>query len=404
MNVFLEPYRVLWRVYSEGAHLKLALKELGSGNHGRTVSYAYGVLEHDRYLDLCVASIVRKPPKPAIRLILKIAIFARLYADMPPAVSVNEAVSLAKILGKGAQAGFLNASLRAFDEAKVHVPAGSEGLAVRSNFPLFAVKELEAAYGPRAERILLAKSRGVTVRFERDAARYLLLPHTETPFPDVVIFDRFVRDEGYDRGDYTFQSIGSVAICSVVEPCERLLDACAAPGGKSVLLAKRCKEVTAAELHPHRVALIEQYKCRMGAENVHVVQADSTKFRPEFAEAFDGVLVDAPCSGLGTVSENPDLPLRKTEEDVENITAVQQALLDTCSRYVGRGGVLYYSTCSVLPRENDGAVERFLRRHPDFLPEEADSPLAHERGKFGLCFLPDAAFGAGFYVSKLRRS
>lgn len=197
--------------------------------------------------------------------------------------------------------------------------------------------------------------------------------------------------------------MGSVAICGVVEPCENLLDACAAPGGKSVLLAEKCTRVTACELHAHRVALIESYCARMGTPNVQAMQADSSVFRPAFEAAFDGVLCDVPCSGFGTVAENPDLPLGKREEDLAGLHAVQSAILENCARYVRQGGHLYYSTCSLFEEENDGVVSAFLASHTEFAVCEADSPLPHVKKRCGIQFLPDTAYGAGFYVAKLRR-
>ena len=197
--------------------------------------------------------------------------------------------------------------------------------------------------------------------------------------------------------------MGSIAICDVVNPCEKLLDACAAPGGKSVLLAGKCGEVTAFELHPHRVALIEAYKSRMGVQNLTARQKDSSVFDPEYAEQFDGVLCDVPCSGFGTVSENPDIKLFRGEDDFISLQKAQTEILASCCGYVKKGGSLYYSTCSIFERENDGIVGAFLKAHPDFLVEIIDSPLAHERKKYGLQFLPDTAYGAGFYVCRLKR-
>ncbi len=404
MNAFLDAYRVLTRVIREGAHLKIALSELPAGEKGRTVRLSYGVLENYGYLGACLATVAKKRPKPAVALIMEIAIYARLFSDMPPSVCVNEAVELTKLVGKGEQKNFVNAALRAFDPARVVLPGGREGLAIRSNFPPFAVDAICEKYGPRAEAILLAKSGGVSVRFERGEERYLHLPHTATPFAHTYLFKNFARDEGFSRGDYTFQSVGSVAVCSVVEPCTSLLDACAAPGGKSVLLAKKCEEVVACDVHAHRVGLIRSYAERMGAENIDARLSDSSQFDPAFEGAFDGVLVDAPCSGLGTVSENPDLPLRKNEGGMSAIVALQSAILANCSRYVKRGGHLYYATCSILPEENDGVVGQFLLSHPAFEVEEAGCPLPHERTAYGLQFLPDTAFGAGFYVCRMKLS
>ena len=394
---------MLRAVYGEGAHLKIALSELPAGEHGRTVKLCYGVLENDGYLGLCINQVAEKAPRPAIALAMKLALYATLFAELPRPVAVSEAVSLVKEIGKGGSAGFVNAALRRFDETKVTIPDGIEGLCVRSNFPRFAVERIVEVYGDRAESILLARSKGVSVRFKEHAENYLHFPRLDTPFEQVKIFPRFVRDGGFDRGEYTFQSVGSVAICDVIEPCESLLDACAAPGGKSVLLAEKCKSVTACELHAHRTALIESYCRRMHAENVTVRQADSALFEPAFEGAFDGVLCDVPCSGLGTVSENPDLPLRKNEGGMSELHALQTAILGNCARYVKSGGHLYYSTCSILPEENDGIVGAFLKAHREFVVENARSPLPHERTEYGLQFLPDTAFGAGFYVCKLRK-
>ncbi len=189
----------------------------------------------------------------------------------------------------------------------------------------------------------------------------------------------------------------------VVENAENFLDVCSAPGGKSVLLSKRMKSVVSCELHEHRVALIESYATRMHATNVTPMQADGTVFNPEFKDKFDGVLCDVPCSGFGTVSENPDIKLQRKEEDFVSLNKTQLAILSNASKYVKKGGHLYYSTCSVFEQENDNIVEKFLKTHPEFTVQTTDCPLTHETKKYGLQFLPDTAFGAGFYVAKLKR-
>ena len=404
-NSFYDPYRVLLKVYGEGARLKLALSgtDLEELNRARTVRTVYGVLEHEQYLARCISAFTEKTPKQSVRVLLKIALYNLIYLEKPRYYVADTAVELVKKLGKGGMAGFVNAFLRQFDEKKVTLPEGEEGLAVRSNYPLFAVRRIMKEYGARAESILFAKSRGVTVRFVRGEEKYLARPHEETPFAHVFIFPHFVRDEGFERGDYTLQSVGALAICSVGEGCEELLDACAAPGGKSVLLSQKCARVTALELHEHRTALIQSYCARMGAANVRAETGDSSLFRPEWENKFDGVLCDVPCSGLGTLAENPDLALNKKEEDLKGLNAAQSAILSNCARYVKAGGHLYYSTCSLLQEENDEIAGAFLKSHPQFEVCAADCPLPHERTNYGLQFLPDTAYGAGFYVAKLRR-
>ena len=331
-----------------------------------------------------------------------------LFMDKKRYMVTDCAVNLCKKLGKSGVSGFINAFLRRFDKEQTDkkLPKGNLGEATECSYPLYAYEWLKKEYGERAKAIASAKSGGVSVRFERGEEKYLEKPHTITPFSEKYkhyIFENFVRDEGFDCGEYTFQSIGSIAICDCVAPCENLLDACAAPGGKSVLLSKKCKNVTSFELHEHRVALIAQYKARMGVENVTETQKDSGVFDSEYEEKFDAVLCDVPCSGFGTVSENPDIKIFRKKEDFAEIEKAQKKILSTCSKYVKKGGTLYYSTCSLFDSENDKIVEGFLKSNPDYTVEKIDSTLCHDKKKYGLQFLPDTAEGAGFYVCKMVR-
>ena len=406
-NPVYDPFLILTKVYSDGAHLKQAIAEtyIEEQYRSRTVRIVYGVLENDGYLDFCIKHYAPKSPKLAVRILLKISLYMLLFMDKKRYMVTDCAVSLCKKLGKSGVSGFINAFLRRFDKTAVDeaLPKGEAGEAIRLSYPAYAYAMLREEYGERAKAIAAARSAGVSVRFERGEERYENKPHIQTPFKGNYIFENFVRDEGFDEGEYTFQSVGSIAICDCVAPCENLLDCCAAPGGKSVLLAKKCKKVTAFELHAHRVELIRQYKTRMGVENIIEMQKDSAEFDPAYEEKFDGVLCDAPCSGYGTVSENPDVKLFRKKEDILALTKTQLAILSNVSRYVKKGGALYYSTCSVFSCENDGTVEAFLKTHPEFSVVEIDSPLTHEKKKYGLQFLPDAAYGAGFYVCKMRR-
>ena len=408
-NPLYDPFQILTKVYSDGAHLKQAIADtyIEELYRGRTVKIVYGVLENDGWLDYAIKFYAPKSPKLAVRILLKISLYMLLFMEKQKYMITDCAVSLCKKLGKGGVSGFVNAFLRRFDRTAVGEALKKEkdGEAIALSYPVYAYRLLKKEYGERAKAIASAKSAGVSVRFADGALpeQYAKKEHIQSPFQGNYIFERFVRDEGFDEGKYTFQSVGSIAICDVVRPCERLLDACAAPGGKSVLLAGKCGEVVSFELHPHRVALIEAYKARMGVQNLTAYQKDSSVFDPEYAEQFDGVLCDVPCSGFGTVSENPDIKLFRKEEDFASLRKAQTEILASCCQYVKKGGALYYSTCSIFESENDGVVEAFLRTHPDFSVEEIDSPLAHEKKQYGLQFLPDTAYGAGCYVCKLKR-
>ncbi len=406
-NPLVDPYIVLSKVYSGGKYFKQALAESAVEplNKGRTVAICYGVLERDVYLNYIISANASKTPKAAVRLVLKIALYVLECLGWHDYAVVDSAVELTKKLGKGGAAGFVNAFLRSYKLPGLPAQA-DECLSVEASAPLWLAKKVRRSYKEEAQSVLCTPSRGVCVRFERRADEYLAMrsggdepPPLSTPFKDVYIFKNFVRDDGFFAGDYTFQSIGSVAICHAICGGERLLDMCAAPGGKSVLLSKKFKSVTACELYPHRAELIETYCRRMGVENVTAVCADSTVFNPAYEGMFDAVLVDAPCSGTGVINENPDIKLNRREEDIPSLMAAQAARLDTAARYVAEGGRLYYSTCSVLPEENDTAVHNFLQAHPGFSLQIPSSPLGHRVTRYGLQFLPHISLGAGFFIS-----
>ena len=409
-NPIYDPFQILTKIYQNGAHLKQAIAEtyIEEQYRARTVKIVYGVLENDGFLEFCIRCFTEKAPKPVVRILLKISLYMLLYMDKKRYMVTDCAVSLCKKLGKGGVSGFINAFLRRFDDkvVKEKLPKGDNGFCILYSYPQFAYQRLKKEYGARADDIVKARSFGVSVRFESGAEKYMDKEPIHTPFSKAYgnyIFENFVRDEWFDEGEYTFQSVGSIAICDVVSPCERLLDACSAPGGKSVLLSKKCKHVTSCELHAHRVELIKSYANRMKVSNVTAIQKDSSVLDKALMETFDAVLLDVPCSGFGTVSENPDIKLFKTEEDVKALIKTQAQILSTCANYVKKGGYLYYSTCSVFGEENDEQIAKFLKENDNFTVEEIDSPLPHDKKKYGLQFLPDTAFGAGFYVARLQR-
>ena len=403
-NPLGDPYFILVKVYQGGKYLKQAISEtpVEPLNKARTVKICYGVLEKDIYLEHIIGLNAKKQPKSAVKIILKIALYMLEFMDKHDYMVVDRAVELIKKLGKEGAAGFVNAFLRSYTLPDMPQQT-DERISLETASPLWLVKKLRRSYKGEAAEILSAPSRGLCVRFEKEAEIYLDKPHIDTPFKDVYIFPNFVRDEKFFAGNYTFQSVGSVAICSQVSPCENFLDACAAPGGKSVLISRKCKSVTACELHSHRVELIEAYARRMGSDNITAVQADRSVFNIEYENAFDGVLCDVPCSGTGVINENPDIKLFRKESDIAELNKIQLAILENCSRYVKDGGKLYYSTCSVLPEENDSIVYSFLQKHPEFTLQIPDSPLQHRKTKFGLQFLPHISLGAGFFVTAFNK-
>lgn len=402
-NPLCDPYFVLTKVYG-GKFLKQALQETSIEplHRARTVKICYGVLEKDVYLEHIIGANTEKQPKSAVKIIIKIALYMLEFLQKHDYMVVDYAVELTKKTGKTGAAGFVNAFLRSYKIPPL--PQNPvEKLAVECSVPVWLAAKVKRSYKGEAAEILSAPSLGVSVRFECGAEAYLDRPHQKTPFDGVYFFENFTRDERFFSGDYTFQSIGSVAICAAICGGERLLDACAAPGGKSVLLSKKFKEVVACELHAHRTELIKAYCSRMGANNVIPVNCNSTVYNEEFDGAFDAVLCDVPCSGTGVINENPDIKIFRKEEDVKSLNEVQLKILENCSRYVKQNGTLYYSTCSVLPEENDSIVYEFLKLHPEYALNIPSSQLFGRQTKYGLQFLPNISMGAGFFITSFKR-
>lgn len=411
VNYFYDCYTILNKVYSDKSYLKQAINStfIEEKNRSAIVKTCYGVLDKDIELSYYINYLADKNPKLVVRTVLKISMYAIKYLGKHDYAVTKNAVELLKKLGKGGMAGFVNAFLRKFIVTDFKLPEDvCERLSVKYSYPLFAVKELIDTYGvARTEKIISAENTRTCLSFyDVDGEDYLLnlgVDFEKTPFNNVFYAKKFVRNDDFDKGIYTFQALGSVAICDVVEPCDSVLDCCAAPGGKSVRLSYKCKNVTSWDIHEHRVDLIKDYSLRMNRGNIQPLVKDAKIFDESLCDKFDAVLCDVPCSGLGVINDNPDIKLNRTKESVDELNIEQLSILKTVSRYVKLGGYLYYSTCSILNRENIGIINKFMSDINCFKIEKISSNLANVQVDGTLQFLPDISDGLGFYVAKLKR-
>lgn len=410
--LFYECYLVLHKIYSDKTFIKQALNlpDILEKDRAKVTKIVYGVVEKDIELDYIVSRLCDKKPKNSVRIVIKIALYNIKYLNKTPFSVTDSVVALLKKMGKGANAGFVNAILRKYSQTVIEYPKNKEeSISVRYSYPLFAVKRLVKKYGTeRTESILSGFTESTCLRFKNgvDGEKYLTeknFAFVRTPYENVFIANGFKREIGFEEGLYTFQSIGSVAICNNVDKGENLLDCCSAPGGKTVYLAEKFQSVTACELHVHRIELIKSYVDRMGVGNVKIYQKDATVYEESFSEKFDVVLCDAPCSGLGVVKDNPDIILNRTEQSLSEITRLQSDILNNCCKYLKSGGFLYYSTCSIMAEENEEIIEKFLSSHKDFVEVKIDSKLNGNKEKYGITYLSDVSCGAGFYCCKLRK-
>ncbi len=410
---YYDTYNVLSKVYGKGTFIKQALSstQVEPLNKARVTKICYGVLDKDITLEYFISKLCAKNPKLSIKVLLKIGLYSINYLKTPPHLVTDTIVSLAKKMGKSGVSGFINAVLRNFVRNGVVLSdeTDSKSLSIKYSCPEFIVKRLVDTYGIETSIDFLKFDEEKTyIRFNSgvDGVKYLTengFEYIKTPFENLFEVKRFSLNDDFYSGLYTFQSIGSVAICSAFSGGEKLIDVCSAPGGKAVYLSDKFDFVTACDIHEHRVALINSYAKRMNKQNITAIVKDSSKVSVEYENSFDGVLCDVPCSGTGVMKDNPDIKLNRTDNAIVDLSKTQQKILNSSAKYLNAKGELIYSTCSVLKEENDEVISKFLNENKDFEVVEITSKLPHVKTEFGLQFLPHISLGAGFYLAKLRR-
>ena len=212
----------------------------------------------------------------------------------------------------------------------------------------------------------------------------------------------------FQQGWFQVQDAAARAavLASGVEPGARVLDVCAAPGGKSFAAAMVMEdrgEIAACDIHRHKLALIEKGAERLGLTCIHAGLADGRQCREEWLEAFDAVLCDVPCSGLGIIRKKPDIRY-KDPAQLAGLPRVQRAILENAGRYVKPGGILLYATCTVLPEENGAVTADFLSNRPEFHLEPFRLPGLEGENDGSLTLWPQRHGTDGFYICRMRRS
>ena len=216
------------------------------------------------------------------------------------------------------------------------------------------------------------------------------------------------RLQAFQEGLFYIQDPASrcAILAAAAEPGMRVLDCCAAPGGKSfaaAIVMKNQGEIISCDLHPHKKRLIQAGAERLGLTIIHPQTADGKVYREEWAEAFDLVIVDAPCSGLGVIRKKPDIRY-KDPEPLAELPQIQRSILNNAARYVRPGGILLYSTCTLLYRENEEVVQSFLSDHIDYKLESFTLPGPLGEITAGMVTLWPHRHGTdGFFISKLRK-
>lgn len=433
--------KVLLDVHENGAYAALSLnknlpRDLKPEERRLTTQLVYGTLENEVKIDHALNQLTEYPARDAVtRDALRLGVFQILFLErVPDSAAVDESVKLVKTMGMEASAGFVNAVLRNLIRQKDELSwpdaekDPEEWLHVESSAPLWLVKKLIEAYGfDTAKQMLTYReaSHPTTVRpnllklddhgFE-DLLRKKNLSFRAGLAPHAYLLEGVTEpgfDPDYQAGLYSIQGQSSMLAAEAVQarPGMKILDACAAPGGKSAYLCETMQltgRVYAWELHEKRALLLDGVRRRLGLDNLRTAVKNACEYRPDMEKTLDAVLLDAPCSGTGVLSQKPDIKLRLKESDLPAIVETQKKLLNTVCRYVRPGGLLVYSTCSVLPEENKAQIEAFLKEHPEYttepMPLSFPAELRQQQDALGLQLLGFRDQVEGFYIVRLRRN
>jgi 16S rRNA (cytosine967-C5)-methyltransferase len=427
-------FAVVERVFEEGAYADRALhaeaRDLPPRDRALATRLAYGVVQRRATLDHVIATLAARPVDrldPPVRDALRLGVLQLAFMDRVPAhAAVTESVELAKAASPGG-AKLVNAVLRrAAREARPMVDALAEATpadaALRHSHPLWIAELWWEALGPEDARALMAADnepaeaalRANTLRITReDLGRRLPVPATPADrLPEALVVDAPFDAFGsplHEQGLFMPQSRAATAVARVLAPApgERVLDLCAAPGGKTTHLAALMENrgaIVAVERHPGRAEALRRTAGRMGATIVDVRTADAAG--PHEPEAFDRVLVDPPCTDLGTLASRPDARWRKQPGDVRSLAARQAAILQAGARALKPGGTLVYSTCTISPAENELQIEAFLGAGGDFerVDPPSDLPVWDHPSVAGfLQTLPHRDGTDGFFIARMRR-
>ena len=436
-------YAVLRATFESGAHTDTALRETADreGLTGRDRAHAqrlaYGAVQRRGSTDAVIRDLAGRSPRlldPPVLASLRLGLYELLYEDGADHAAVDQAVELTKRAGAAHAAGLVNAVLRRAirereqlldrlsrernpaEAAAAHsVPLWLAEMWWRELGPEDARSLLRAANEP-AERALrvntLRVTREETARRLREAGATL----HPAPGPPPLDSERLLvldgRLEGaadlVGRGEVVPQSRGSAAVVEMLspQPGEKVLDLCAGPGIKTGQIAQAMDdrgELIAVEPDPERAEQVAEQAERLGLRSVTVVEADGTEFA--VGQPFDRVLVDAPCSGLGTLASRPDLRWRRSPQAIGRLADLQRRLLTNAVRQLVPGGTLVYATCTLSAAENEEVVAAVEARSPvtvDDLGAEYPEFAAAAESRF-LTFRPDRDRTTGFFVARLKR-
>lgn len=416
-------YLILQDIQVKGSYSNLAVNRYVQEPGVRSPAYVrelvYGVLRNQLLLDYNIERLMRSPGsriKTGVRTLLRMGLYQLTRMDsVSDYAAVDETVKLAAQFYKGQQ-GFVNGVLRAFiRNGKTLAFPDSADETTHLSIQYSCHREIVAlwldVYGPLGARELLEASLAVppltlrtnTLKIQRPQLMEALSARGWEPHVGLLTDTAILLEGGevldsdlYKEGYFSIQDEASQLAIQLLDPRpeERLLDLCAAPGGKSCAAAERMEDkgrVDSLDVHPEKISRILQEAKRLGISSIHGSAGDARVYDPSLGSIADCVLVDAPCSGLGVLRRKPELKLQPFGKKAEALVRIQLSLLETAARYVKPGGRLMYCTCTINPKENQGVTDTFLQSHPEYSKTEQRQ------------LLPSVDGTDGFYICLMRK-
>ncbi len=370
-----------------GAYINTAVKEglhyaMKSEDKALATQLVYGVTANRTRLDYYTSKFSKIPLKkisPWIMDVLRMGFYQLYFLDkIPASAAVNESVKLARRYGHSASAGFVNGVLRR--AAKDGAPALPDDLSVVYSHPRWLVDMWIKDYGKESTVKMLEADNTVPHSYVRANTLKISAQELAQRIGGEAVDELFVKvkslagiehSEEYKQGLLTMQGLASAQAVKALTPQkgQLVLDLCAAPGGKSTLIAQLMEndgEIIACDIYEHKLDLINKNAKRLGIDIIKTKLHDAQKPMPEYTGKADCVLADVPCSGLGIIRKKPDIRWDKATEDIDSLCTVQKNILSTASGYVKKGGRLVYSTCTVSKKENQDMIKAFLKEHSNF--------------------------------------
>lgn len=394
--------KILYKIDKEKAYSNIVLNDEIKQNREKLNNKDIGLISEIVYgvttWRLTIDEIIKKYSKIRLKKIstwilniLRMGVYQIIFLDkIPKSAAVNESVNLAKRYGHSSSSNFVNAILRKIEKSDYdvffHIDDNIERISKTTSMPEWIIKELLKNNNIEEVEEICKNSNlkpKITIRVNNlrinkieliQKLREKNIGYKDTDYDDFLILDDAKNIENLDlfkNGLFTIQDISAGLTAKILDPKpgNNILDACSAPGGKTTYLAELMKNtgnIEAWDIYEHRTKLVMQNADRLGINIINTKVQDATVYDKNLNEKYDKVLLDVPCLGIGVIKRKPDIKWQRNIEDINKITDIQQKILENCSKYLKKGAVLVYSTCSILKDENEEIIYKFLSKNKNF--------------------------------------